>query len=130
MLVFIHGQCRICMKGPDLKEINPVPTIHLWHDACKSQRPNQKKHKEYRKRARKATGSVILVAMKSSSESKCKWTNTELLLFFCFFVSLKEQYLWIVTVFLVFFRLEFAQIRWSYNDFVFFKGTSFAVCRI
>ena len=62
------------MEGPDLQDFNPVPAMQLWSDVCKSRRLNQKKHKEYRKRARKATGLVTLVDMKSSSESECEQT--------------------------------------------------------
>ena len=101
---------KICMEGPDLQDFNPIPAMQLWNDACKLQRPNQKKRKEYGKGARKATGLLTLVDMESSSESKCEWTNTELLLVIVFFkiVSLKEQFAWIFTSF--FFFLEFAQI--------------------
>ena len=58
-------------------------TMQLWHDACKLWRFNQKNRKEYRKQARKVTGLVTLIDIELSFESKCKWTNTELLL--CFF---------------------------------------------
>ena len=60
------------MEGPDLQDFNPVPAMQLWHDACKPQRPNQKKHKEYRKWARKATALITLVDMETSSESECE----------------------------------------------------------
>ena len=56
---------RICMEWPDLQDFNPVPAMQLWHDACKSRRPNQKKCKEYRKQARKAIGLLTLVDMES-----------------------------------------------------------------
>ena len=60
------------MEGPNLQDFKPVPTMQLWHDACKLQRTNQKKCKEYRKGARKTTGLVTLVDMESSSKNKCK----------------------------------------------------------
>ena len=44
---------------------NPVLIMQLWHDACKSQRLNQKKCKEYRKKGRKASGLVTLADMES-----------------------------------------------------------------
>ena len=64
------------MEGPDFQDCNPVPAMQLWHDACRSRRPNQNKCKEYRKRARKATGLVTFVDMKSSSERECERTYT------------------------------------------------------
>ena len=47
---------RMCMEGSDLQDFNPVPSMQLWHHACKLQRANQKTCKDYRKQARKATG--------------------------------------------------------------------------
>ena len=98
---------KICMEGPDLQDFNPIPAMQLWNDACKLQRLNQKKRKEYGKGARKATGLLTLADMESTSESECEWTNTELLLVIVFFkiVSLKEQFAWIFTSFFSFWSL-------------------------
>ena len=53
---------------------------------------------------------------------------TSLKTLLCFFVCFFKKYFWIFTRF--FFFVELAQIRWSYNDFSFFKGISFAECRV
>ena len=63
---------KICMEGPDLQDFNPIPAMQLWNDACKLQRPNQKKRKGYGKGARKATSLLTVVDMESSSESECE----------------------------------------------------------
>ena len=63
---------RICMEESEFQDFNPVLTMQLSNNASKSQRPNQKKHKEHMKRARKATGFVTFADMESSSESQCE----------------------------------------------------------
>ena len=63
---------RICMEESEFQDFNPVLTMQLSNNASKSQRPNQKKHKEHMKRARKATGLVTFADMESSSESQCE----------------------------------------------------------
>ena len=47
---------RMCMEGSYFQNFNPIPSMQLWHHACKLQRANQKKCKDYRKQARKTTG--------------------------------------------------------------------------